>query len=142
MEDGLDYLLNNTSASTVSGFYNFTHNYYSSGGHNLDKIYKACDGQPELIQLCIVNAAAYIDLFTSNQVYEQGNNPNKVLCGVEKYCLVQLIAEMGNNFAADIVVGSILNGFGPGGALIDAGLSMCSTIELAYKFDMCVASRT
>ena len=140
LEDGLDYLLNCTSASVVAEFINFTHNYYSAGGHNLDHIYKACDGQPEIIQLCIVNAAAYIDLYTSNQVSEKDNNPYKVISGVEKYCLEQLISDMGNSAAADIVVGSILNGFGPGGALVDAGLSMYSTIELAYKFDMCIAS--
>ena len=141
IDNGYEYLLENSSDEEVAYFIDFTHDYYLNGGRDLRLVGIACEGKTQIIQRCIVNAAAYIDLFipdTNNS--EQYNTILKAMTGGQRYCLGELLDNMGNNAAGDLVVGGILSGFGPVGALIDAGLSMYATIKLAYQFDNCMAT--
>lgn len=140
IDANLEYLIQTTSSQDVSDFVNFTHTYYSQGGHNFDVIDKACEGKPEIIRLCMINAAAYIDLFTFSSNHNYTKTPNKTISGGERYCLDKLIGQMENEVLAGAVVGGILNGFGIVGSLLDAGLNMTSTIQLALDFNTCIAS--
>lgn len=90
----IEKLTEMTSCMDVESLFSFIDNYISIGGHSLDELTIAVEDKPEIISLCMIKAAASIDVILSQNINTRTSKTD---------CINKLTVGVAGNFATTAI---------------------------------------